>query len=82
MTDTTRTWAAIVSPFIAKGANAAEKGGAAVAVLGGFTATELAAFGGLIVAVLGYLTNALMTWHFKSQHLKIAQQAAKADPDE
>jgi hypothetical protein len=55
-------------------ATAVQNGGAAVALFGGFTAVELAAFGGLIVAFLGWITNAVITWHFKSEHLKLAKR--------
>jgi hypothetical protein len=75
-------WAALVAPLIAKTANAAEKGGATVAVLGGLTATELAAFGGLLVAIFGFVVNTAMNWYFKAQHLKLARETAKADENE
>lgn len=75
-------WGALIAPIIAKTANAAEKGGATVAVLGGLTATELAAFGGLLVAVIGLVVNAVMNWYFKAQHLKLARETAKANEDE
>lgn len=74
--------AAFVAPFVSKAATAAERGGAAVAVWGGFTATELAAFGGLIVAVLGFMVNSITNWYFKAQHLKLARQNAKPDANE
>lgn len=75
-------FAAVVAPVVSKAAVAAERGGAAVALWGGFTATELAAFGGLIVAIIGFVVNTAMNWHFKSQHLRLAREKAKADPDE
>jgi hypothetical protein len=62
------------SEVAAKVATAVQNGGAAVAFFGGMTAVELAAFGGLIVAVLGWITNAIITWHFKSEHLKLAKR--------
>lgn len=74
--------AALLSPFVARTASAAEKGGAAVAVWGGFTANELAAFGGLAVAVLGLVISQAMNFWFRWQHLKIARQTAKASEDE
>ena len=48
------------------------------AVLMGMTANELAALGGLIVAVVAMILNAAITWYFKSQHLKLARQRAEA----
>jgi hypothetical protein len=82
MSEPTKSWVALIAAFVSKAANAAEKGGAAVAVVGGFTATELAAFGGLAVAILGYVTSQVMNFYFKHQHLKIARAAAKADEEE
>jgi branched-subunit amino acid ABC-type transport system permease component len=83
MSDTTRTWAALIAPFVSKAANAGEKGGIVAAVLGGLTATELAAFGGLGLAVLSYLTSQAMNFYFKWQHLKLAREkAAKEFYDE
>ncbi|CCJ51985.1 HP1 family phage holin [Bordetella bronchiseptica] len=46
--------------------------GSTSAMFGGFTANELAALGGLALAVLGFVAN----FWFKWQHLKIARQAA------
>lgn len=71
-----------IAALVHKAANAAEKGGAAVAVAGGLTATELAAFGGLVVAAIGMVVNAGMNWYFKAQHLRLAREQAKADEDE
>ncbi|MDE1545933.1 hypothetical protein PTW32_10925 [Dechloromonas agitata] len=45
----------------------------------GLTANEIAALGGLVVALLALIINAVMNWHFKSQHLKIARAKALAD---
>ena len=67
---------------VMKGAQAGEKSGVLLTLIGGLTATEIAAFGGLALAVLSYLTNAAMTFYFKREHLKIAQQTAKAAEDE
>lgn len=58
-------WAAIISAFTAKTAHAAEKVGAVLAVGGGITSTEWAAFGGLFIALLGYVTSQTMNWYFK-----------------
>jgi hypothetical protein len=68
--------------IIIKTSAAATYGGSGMAVYGGLTANEWAAFGGLAIAFVGLIANVVMTWHFKSAHLKIAQQAAKADEDE
>ena len=58
--------------------NAAAAGG----VYFGLTANELAAFASVIIAFLAYVTNALITWHFKSQHLKLARENANKQDDE
>lgn len=58
--------------------HAAAQAGAGLAVFGGLTANEWAAFGGLAVAVVGLLMN----FWFKWQHLKIAKSNHQADPDE
>ena len=60
---------------IAKVATTAQYGGSASAVYFGLTANEIAAFGGLIIAVIGLVVN---IW-YKNQHLKIAKK--KADDD-
>ena len=48
-------------------------GGVAAAVYGGYTATEIAAFGGLLIALLGF------GWklYLDNQMLKIARERAK-----
>jgi len=48
----------------------------ATAFVGGMTANEFAAIGGLVVAVLALIINTAMSWHFKSKHLEIARQNA------
>lgn len=65
-----------------KVATAATYAGSGTAVWGGWTANELAAFGGLLVAFLGLVISQTMNFYFKLQHLRIAQKAAKADEDE
>lgn len=62
----------------AKAASVAQYGGGSVAFLGGMTANEIAAVGGLVIGLIGYFTN---LW-FKAQHLKIARERAQADPEE
>jgi hypothetical protein len=61
-----------------KAASAATYAGGSAAVYGGLTANEIAAFGGLAIGVIGYLTN---LW-FKAQHLKLAREQAKPNPEE
>lgn len=50
--------------------------GSATAFIGGMTANEFAAVGGLVVAVIALIINTAMSWHFKSQHLKLAREKA------
>ena len=64
-----------MSVEITKAATTAQYGGSASAVYFGLTANEIAAFGGLIIAIIGLVVN---IW-YKHQHLKIAKQ--KADED-
>ena len=59
--------------IIIKSANTATYGGATTAVIFGFSANEVAALGGLLIAFVGLLIS---TW-FKHQHLKIAQEQLK-----
>lgn len=46
--------------------------GGTLATIGGLTANEIAAFGGLALAVVGFLLN----WWYKHQHLKLARKRA------
>lgn len=46
--------------------------GGTVAGIGGLTANEIAAFGGLALAVVGFLLN----WWYKHQHLELARKRA------
>lgn len=46
------------------------------AVVFGMTANELAAIGGLIVAVIAMVANAGISFYFKHQHLQIAKAKA------
>lgn len=75
---TTQAGAAVLQ----KTANAATYGGSGTAVFFGMTANEIAAIGGLIVAVVGLIVSQAMNWWFKWQHLQIAKKAAKANEDE
>ena len=62
---------------VTKVANTAQYGGSGAAVYFGLTANEIAAFGGLFIAVIGLLVN---IW-YKQQHLKIAKEKAQADEE-
>jgi hypothetical protein len=66
-----------MSVEITKAATTAQYGGSASAVYFGLTANEIAAFGGLIIAIVGLIVN---IW-YKHQHLKIAKEKAKADEE-
>ncbi len=61
-----------------KAATAAQYGGSTAAVYFGMTASEIGAFGGLLIAVIGLLAN---IW-FKHQHLKIAKKKRDEQGDE
>lgn len=58
-----------------KAANAATYAGSSAALFFGLTANEIAAFGGLFIAMIGLLVN---IW-FKHQHLQIAKAKLLAD---
>lgn len=66
-----------MSVEITKAATAAQYGGSASAVYFGLTANEIAAFGGLVIAIIGLAVN---IW-YKHQHLKIAKEKAKSEED-
>jgi hypothetical protein len=66
-----------MSVEITKAATTAQYGGSGAAVYFGLTANEIAAFGGLIIAIIGLAVN---IW-YKHQHLKIAKEKAKADEE-
>ena len=46
-------------------------------VIFGLAANEVAAIGGLIVAVVAMVIQAVTTWYFKAQHLKLAKEEMK-----
>jgi hypothetical protein len=53
--------------------------GAATKQYFGYTLDEwslIGIFAGIAIGLLGYITNAAMTWYFRSQHLKVAQMKA------
>jgi hypothetical protein len=56
--------------IVVKTATAAQYGGSSAAVYFGLTANEIAAFGGLAIAFIGYLTSV----YYKHQHLKLAKK--------
>ena len=66
-----------MSVEVTKAATAAQYGGSGAAVYFGLTANEIAAFGGLIIALIGLLVN---IW-YKHQHLKIAKEQSKPKDD-
>ena len=61
--------------------SSATYGGGVTAFIGGLSANEIAAYGGLLIGAVGLLSNTVITWHFKSQHLKLAREVAKEKPD-
>jgi len=65
-----------------KVAQTATFAGSASAVFFGLTANELAAIGGLILGFVGLVANTAITIYFKSRHLKLAQQQARASDDQ
>ncbi|WP_041646651.1 HP1 family phage holin [Aromatoleum aromaticum] len=50
-------------------------------VILGMTANEFAALGGLAIAGLAFVTNAVITWWYKREHLKIARARAQLEDD-
>jgi ABC-type proline/glycine betaine transport system permease subunit len=71
---------------IAEVATKAQYGGAGAAVIFGLSASELAAIGGLIVALLGMLISNLIKWHwerkrFKLEALKYAKEGIVEDDE-
>lgn len=71
---------------IAGVAQKAAYGGGTTAVIGGLTANEIAAFGGLLIAVLGLLVQLYYKWKAdrREERLSAAQlkHYARRDPDE
>lgn len=64
-------------PVLTKTTAAATYGGGIVAFVGGLSANEIAAYGGLAVAVLAWLSNTIITIYFKYAHLKLSRETAK-----
>lgn len=52
-------------------------GGAGSAVYFGLTAHELAAFGGLLVAVVAGVANVWINWHYRRKHYRLAEEQAE-----
>lgn len=82
MNDITKPIVSSVAAGVMKVAHAGERSGIVLSVFGGLTATEIAAFGGLVIAVLSFVVNAAMNFYFKWRHLKLAEKLAKADREE
>lgn len=61
-----------------KATSAATYGGSAVSFLGGYTANDIAAYGGLCFAALAFLANLAITIYFKRQHLHLARAAVES----
>jgi len=61
-----------------KATSAGTYGGSAVSFLGGYTANDIAAYGGLCFAALAFLANMAITIYFKRQHLALARDAIKS----
>lgn len=68
----------VVETVATKAALTATYGGSAGAVYFGMTANEIAAFGGLIIAIIGLL----VTWYYKHKHYKLAEKSLIPDDDE
>lgn len=51
------------------------------AIFLGLTANEVAALGGLLLAIVVGIGNLAINWHFKSQHLKLAIRRAAHDEE-
>jgi cytochrome c biogenesis protein CcdA len=65
-------------------ASAATYGGASASIYFGFSPGEwqiIGIVGGLLIGLLGWATNAVLNYHFKNQHLKLAQSRAAALAD-
>jgi hypothetical protein len=63
--------------LINKAASTATYAGSGTAVYFGLTANEIAAFGGLLVAVVGLI----VTWYYKHQSFKALLDGLKVDDE-
>lgn len=68
-------------PILTKTTAVAAYGGGLFAFVAGLSANEIAAYGGLLVAVVGLVCNLAISVWFKYQHLKLARQVAIDRPD-
>ncbi len=62
---------------VVKAAHAATYSGSAGAVYFGLTANEVAAFGGLAIAVVGLIVS----WYYKAQALKVLKEKHRFDDE-
>lgn len=62
--------ASAATAVVHKASAVAGTAGAASAVIFGLTANEFAAIGGLVVAILAFVTNLAITFYFKQMELK------------
>ena len=60
--------------MIEKASASATYGGSALAFFGGLSANEIAAYGGLIIAVIGFVSGFAANIWYKLQLLKIARE--------
>lgn len=66
-------------------ATAASVSGGGTAIYFGLTPGEwqvIGIIGGLVVGFVSLLIQAALSWWFKSQHLALAREHRKADPEE
>jgi uncharacterized membrane protein len=70
----TETTAEAGAALVTKVATAAQYGGSGSALVFGLTSNEIAAYGGLLIGVLGFLVNTFVNWYYKAQHLKLAKR--------
>lgn len=59
-----------IPQIVESAANKTTYAGGITAAVGGWTANEIAAFGGLGLAIAGFLLN----WWYKHQHLKLMRE--------
>jgi hypothetical protein len=59
---------------IHKAASAATYGGGSVAFIGGLTANEFAAVGGLLIGLAGFCVN----WYYRHKHFLLEQKKLEA----
>lgn len=57
-------------------------GGSASAVFFGLSANEIAALGGLAVAVVAGVANVWINWHFKRKHYLLAERGTQVVADD